>query len=526
MRCTVLILTVCVLMSASAGEADPFAARERVRTIIQSSGALSRPGRLLDVLEDALPLAERPSTTGELMEDSLLYPDKAWRHYYYLVPDSYDHSRPNPMVVWLHGGVSTEELSSYDETVLEDRPLIPDLLEAGYVIALPCAQLGATWWDENGQQGVLGILGEMKCRLNIDDSRVFVGGFSDGASGSWALMMLHPSPFAGYMAFSGHLGVASLDGSRETYLPNLANRPGLVTHSDMDGLYPASRMGPTIDLARSAGAEITYDTFAAYQHDPAYLREYVDDVLCFLDTTQRERFPRSIVWKAAEPSRCDWLCVDSVIPWPLVGQDLEYNTVLVSERLVFGFYPDYEYAGSGVRISGVVEGDFPSTRMGFRAGDVIVSFRGSRVDNLDDLYELEEGMQAGDPFRLTMERGGETLQMEGHFNPPEYYWLFSRSMPAARAEAELDGNTFDLDVNRLCRVRLLLHPEMVDLEKDVIVRCNGMEVYRGRVDQSREVIADRFAETFDRSRVWSAELELDLEELLIPLMVGIATGGV
>ncbi|MBD3370217.1 PDZ domain-containing protein [Candidatus Fermentibacteria bacterium] len=518
MRSVFLALVFVGLLQAWADEPGLSSSQIRVQTIIDSSGTLSRPSNLLGTLEGSLPLEEEVPATGALMEDSLLYPDSVWRHYYYVLPGSYDHSRPNPMVVWLHGGVSTEELASYDETVLEDWPLIPDMLDAGYVIVLPCAQLGATWWDENGQLGVLEIVREMKGRLNVDDSRVFVGGFSDGASGSWALMMLYPSPFAGYMAFSGHLGVASLDGSRETYLPSLSNRPGLATHSDMDGLYPISRMEPTVDLALAAGADLEYSTFYGYEHDPAYLREFVDDVICFLDTTQRERFPDSVVWKAGEPSRCDWLCVDSIIPWPLVGEDFEYNTVLVSDRLMFGFYPDYEYEGEGVRISAVVDGDLPATRMGFQSGDVIVSFQGSEVSDLEELYELEEGLRAGDPFSLSILRNGDRLDIEDRFNPPEYYWLLSRSAPAVRVEAVRRGNTFELDVNRLCRLGLLLHPGMVDLDEDVVVLCNGREVYRGRVEQSGELIVGSFLRSFDRSRIWSARLELNLEESLMPLM--------
>jgi len=491
-------------------EADEFQLREEY--LSQNS--------LEDLLSDIL---ELPPTVADaervvLLQDSLLYSDSVWRHFYYVIPEAYDGSEA-PLIVWLHGGVSTENLSTYDEEVLTGYHLFPGFLEEGYVLVLPCAQLGAVWWDCVGEEGILSIIRHMKTAFSIDDDRIYVGGFSDGASGSFSLMMLHPSDFAAYFSLSGHIGVAAIDGGRGSYLPTLSNRRGFATHTDQDGLYPTEKMSPTIYLARSAGADIVYRTLDGYEHDPAYLPFIEEKLGEFLRTTIRASHPEAIVWESSEPGRCDWLSVDSIVPWPMIGTDADWNMILVSDRLMFGFYVDWEYEGDGVRISAVAEGDVPAVRAGFQGGDVITGFMGADVSSMDDVYPILADMLPGDPFTLMVQRDGETLQLSESFNPPEYYWLLPRTAPSVRVDASVESNVFDVEVNRLCVLKLLLHREMIDFSEPVTVRVNGMEIFHGMVTEDSGYAMDTFIRDRDRERVYTAEILLDLENLLPPLML-------
>jgi hypothetical protein len=464
-------------------------------------------------------LSAGPAPPGQLVEDSLLYSDSVYRHFYYAVPEECASGQRLPLLVWLHGGVSAPEAPEYEPEALQELHPIPELMARGFAVALPCGQEGATWWDPVGQQGILDIVAEMKRRLPIDASRVIVGGFSDGASGAMALAMLSPSPFAGYMAFSGHPGVGAIDGGRATYLASLANRPGMVTHTDLDGLYPSSAMSGAVELAREAGASIDYYTLDGYGHEPDYLPELEEEILAFADTVRRHRFPAAVVWKAGEPSGCDWLRVDSVVPWPILTTDAEHNMVMVSERISIGFIPDWEATG-GIRVESVPEGDSPAVRAGLLSGDTIVAFDGVAMDSLADLSGHKAAMSPGDPFTMEVIRNGDRLTLEGELNPPQRYWLLPRTGPAVEIRAERDGNHIALETNRLCRITLLLHREMVDLQRPVRVSCNGLEVFRGPVEESPALADSILAATADSLRGYSAALRLDLEERMKPLLAG------
>ncbi|MCK5786780.1 MAG: hypothetical protein KAH54_09530 [Candidatus Sabulitectum sp.] len=464
-----------------------------------------------------------PEIESDLIYDSLLsatilYSDSVSRHFYFVIPPNYDPEGVNPLFVWLHGGVSTTDLRTMDSETLSEWYIIPRLLDEGYLIAFPSGQMGAVWWDTVGEEGILSIVRWMKSNFRINDSKVFVGGFSDGASGSFSLMMLHPDYFAGYLAFSGHIGVAALSGERGTYLPSLFNRPGIATHTDEDGLYPVTKMAPTIALAEEAGARIEYHTFEGFSHDPAYLPQIEERVIEFLENTDRVRFPEEIIWEAGEPSGCDWLRIDSIIPWPLIGKDSDYNTLLVSDRLQFGFYPDWDFEGNGVLITGILDGDLPATRLGLTEGDIITGFMDEEVSDLSDIGLIQDEMSAGDSFTITILRNGEALQLQDSFNPPQYYWLFTRPGPSVRVEATYTDNVFDLTVNRFCDIRLLLHPEMVDFSRDIIVTCNGHQVFSRRVEENSSFAMANLMGTMDVNRSYTAELRLPLEELLPPLI--------
>ncbi len=483
------------------------------------SQALSFPILLLAAAAATAPGVTDPPAPGVLAEDSLLYADSVRRRFYYALPEGYDPQTPAPLLVWLHGGVSTEQLAEYGPEVLTDYYLIPELMDMGFVLALPCGQAGATWWDPVGQRGILDIVAALKGRLSIDDARVLVAGFSDGASGAMGLMMLSPSPFAGYMAFSGHPGVAAIAGERATYLSSLACRPGMASHTDRDGLYPVSEMAPTIGLAQGSGASIDYYTLDGFGHDADYLPLLEEEVLAFADTVRRDRFPRRIVWQAGEPSQCDWLRVDSIVPWPLLAEDSDQNMVMLSRRVSIGFLPDWEATG-GIPVESVPEGDSPANRAGLLPGDTLVAFNGAPVDSLADLSAEKARMSPGDPFTMTVIRNGARTELDGSLDPPEHYWLFPRSGPSVTVVAEREGNSFGLEVNRPCTVTLLLHPEMVDLDSEIVVDCNGYEVFRGGVEPAPGMADSLLEATGDGRRLYTAKLRLDLEELLMPLMAG------
>ncbi|MCD4847862.1 MAG: PDZ domain-containing protein [Candidatus Aegiribacteria sp.] len=506
MYCRSILVLMLIVLKTSNVASDDFSTAVSFDSAVEAATAI----------ETLNPDAGFDLPGAVLLEDSVLYADSVYRHFYYAVPLSYESGTPAPLMMWLHGGVSTQELSDYEPEVLTEWHLIPGILDMGCILVFPCAQSGAVWWDLVGQQGIMDIIATLKHRLNIDDSRVFVGGFSDGASGSWALMMLQPSPFAGYLAFSGHLGVAAIHGDRATYLSCLSNRPGIASHTDDDGLYPSSVMAPSVELAQEAGAEIAYHTFEGYGHDADYLPLLEEDVMIFIDTTFRERFPEHLIWRTGEPSGCDWLMVDSIIPWPVLTEDTDHNMVLVSERLTIGFMPDWEAEGDGIPVAQVLDGDTPANRIELKADDVIIGFQDCPVMDLEDLFEVMSEMSPGDHFTMNVDRGGEQIHLTGNFNPPEYYWLFPRSKPSVRVDAVYAGNFFDIEVNRLCVLRLLLHPDMIDPDREVTVLCNGIEIYRGFVEMNSEMAIDTYARTGDRQRPWAGELVLDLEELMLP----------
>jgi predicted esterase len=73
-------------------------------------------------------------------------------------------------------------------------------------------------------------------------------------------------------------------------------------------------------------------------------------------------------------------------------------------------------------------------------------------------------------------------------------------------DATRKGNVFDVTTSGVDRYRLLLSPEKVDLDAEVIVRTNGQVSHRGRVERSLATLLEWAAEDVDRTMLFAAEI--------------------
>lgn len=74
--------------------------------------------------------------------------------------------------------------------------------------------------------------------------------------------------------------------------------------------------------------------------------------------------------------------------------------------------------------------------------------------------------------------------------------------------AHYADNVFDVEASRVARFSVYISPAMVDLEKPVVIRVNGVEQYRGVVSLDRRAIISRFLDDYDRQQLWAARLPL------------------
>lgn len=89
------------------------------------------------------------------------------------------------------------------------------------------------------------------------------------------------------------------------------------------------------------------------------------------------------------------------------GQKLEGR----SFRIYLGTIPDYSQEGvKGVRISGASK-DSPAEKAGLKAGDVIVEFDKTKIENLYDYVYSLQAAKANAATVIKVQRGGETLDL-------------------------------------------------------------------------------------------------------------------
>ena len=456
------------------------------------------------------------------------------RPYYLYIPENYDHNEKTPLIVYLHGGVSRKDISEDDVKYFEDSPFVKMAEEQGYILLFPTGQYGATWWDSVGIANILQQIRVTKREYNIDDNRVFMTGFSDGGSGSFLFAMSYPSYFAGFMSLNGHPGVGSEVGKIQTYFVNLFNRPVYVINTDEDELYPADEIRDMLELAHEAGADIFYRIYTGIGHEFDYAEEELPRMVSFMENNPRHLRPL-VKWESAYPDvECMWLRIDSISGQGHAAWYKDHNMEIVDDRVMFGFYPDDDFAGidldaidkqvlsqffpdhdfkgPAVKISKVIGDSTLCAVVGMKDGDMIIKLGDRPVNTIEDIYAYKENKRCGDLAEIVVLRDGEILTFKGQFPGPTISDLFTRGKPSGRIEGYFSGNTFSLKTSQIAVFTIKIHPDMVQIDQNIVIIVNGEVVIDEKARANPEYLLKNYLKNRDRERLYVNEITIALEK--------------
>ena len=442
------------------------------------------------------------------LEKTIVAPDGKERPYLLHVPEAYEPGKRWRMVGDLHGGVGRPQHLTHDELLEMKYFWGRQAEELGWFLALPSGDKDAMWWNATGSGMVLSIVDETRRDYDIDEDAVFASGFSDGASGCYHLAAAHATPFAGFIAMNGHVAVAGLGGV-PVYLRNLTNRPIYAVNTDKDSLYPSAALKPVFDVLAELGAPVVWRQIEGYAHDPTYLPGERPAILKWMDGVRRDPARRELAWEGIEsaPPRVDWLVVTSVKENWGNPEIPDVNPVLTDSRVRLGVMLDQEFAGPGVRISGVIDGSLAKT-MGLMAGDVLVAVDGTDVADVGALLAAMGAKAAGQEIRVRVRRGDAEIEKTGTLAPPTSKPAFERTAPHGSIRAEVEDNRFEVHAYGVASFDLLLSPRLVDLSKPVTVGVNGAQVSSGTVETDLRFMLEHAAADQDRSNVQWARLSV------------------
>jgi pimeloyl-ACP methyl ester carboxylesterase len=113
------------------------------------------------------------------------------------LPDNYDATKPTRLYVWLHGRQNNTTESEFIYGFLNRKGAgNPPVADHGQ-IQLDCfGRINGAGWHWAGERDVFESIAAVKKRLNIDDKRIILRGFSQGGEGAWHISLHHPDQFA------------------------------------------------------------------------------------------------------------------------------------------------------------------------------------------------------------------------------------------------------------------------------------------------------------------------------------------
>ena len=453
---------------------------------------------------------KKADTSGLILREAACI-DGVIRPYVIYVPESYDNTEPTPLFICLHGSVSRPEIRENPLGYAEENGFLKIGRENGWFMIYPFGQWGATWWDEVGMANIANLIRTAKREFNIDDDRVYLGGFSDGSSASFLHAMVAPSDYAAFIALNGHMGVGSEDAGLHIYAPNMANTPIYAVTTFSDRLYPSDMMRPTIEMAQRAGGDIFYREFEG-THTFDYADTELPLIVDFMNRHPRDPFPSNIIWETADLQfgQCRWLQINKISTEPLEPWHVDYNTPMVDSSISIGFMSDDNFKGDGVKVGVIIDADNIANRSRLQEGDVIIKGNTMPVKNLDDLIAFKASISHGQAISLTVIRNDNEVVLHANVPEPRLSNLFHRAKPAGRINARFGGNRIDIEASRVAECAIFIHPDMIKLENGLKITVNGEMVYESRIIPDIDFMLNNFLANRDRNLIYIARVNLIL----------------
>lgn len=209
---------------------------------------------------------------GEQQNDSL--------NYVILLPKGYTKNKAYPLLLFLHGsgerGNDNRAQLTHgghlfaNDSIREKHPAI---------VVFPQCPAGKSWHNgqyqytngqgsysypatvgPNKQQDLLmGLLNQLQEQYTVDSNRIYIGGLSMGAMGTFELVRRNPTTFAAAFAICG--------GANPAIVPVIKDTPWWIFHGTADTIVPYEYSLAISEALKRAGALVKLTLYQGVGHD-------------------------------------------------------------------------------------------------------------------------------------------------------------------------------------------------------------------------------------------------------------------
>ncbi|WP_338868503.1 hypothetical protein WBJ53_17705 [Spirosoma sp. SC4-14] len=249
------------------------------------------------------------------LRDSLEFP------YLVQLPAHFNATKRYPLVVVLHGAVSRQTALpdvADSTTAFFGRLFMEQAAQSGLIAVFPYSTRQYNWMmPDDGFGLVPELVREVKHMYSIDDSRVYVTGHSNGATGAFSYLMKQPSLFAGFSGLNNRPQVRT----GGTFLKNAMNRSFYNVATDYDYYFPLEGHRSLTNLAKTLGVDWQNQEILGHRNH-GYLitakdsttKEVYRHLFAHMLTKQRNPFQSNLYWECddVQNGRCDWLEINEL----------------------------------------------------------------------------------------------------------------------------------------------------------------------------------------------------------------------
>lgn len=167
-------------------------------------------------------------------------------------------------------------------------------------------------------ENILSIVDRVKRMYNVDESRVYMTGVSDGGSASYYFALREATSWCAFLPLNGNLSVLAnpaVGAEGKLFVGNLVNRPLFVVNGGRDPLYPLVQIEPHIDLMRRAGVPVDFHPQPLAGHDTSWWPAERAAYAAFVRAHPRAPHPERLSWetdRVDRANRIDWLVIEAL----------------------------------------------------------------------------------------------------------------------------------------------------------------------------------------------------------------------
>ena len=234
------------------------------------------------------------------------------------VPADYDPASPIQLRVQLHGGVGRPSPNAVAPGREAPGRGANRIAGERQIYLHPSGWADAQWWDEEQVDNIFRAVDALKRKYNIDESRIYLTGISDGATGVYYMAIKAPTVWASYLPLNGSIGVlqnfqTGADG--EMYGNNFVNDPLYIVNGEQDPLYPVAGVEPHIRWFRAMGVPLVFRPQAGAGHNTNWWPTERAPFEKFVHDHPRAAHPEKLSWETERVDKFNrnrWLVIDKL----------------------------------------------------------------------------------------------------------------------------------------------------------------------------------------------------------------------
>ena len=378
--------------------------------------------------------------------------DSLSRPYVLYTPQDIDKSKKQPLLVYLHGGISRKTIIRNPLKYAKQSKLINIADEGNFYILFCFGDKDATWFDKTGVDMVLKEIDEVKNNFMINTDQIILSGFSDGGSGALYFSMTNPSIFAGFISLNGNLRISNQVGFYDLYPANMNHKPIYIINTKNDPLYPIHQIRQSVEYLKEYNKNIKFKEVEG-KHEINYITQEKSNLIEFIHNSNLQKAD-SLKWETSNTSMnsqrfLEIIELDTFAPQK--SWHHKYKLEIYNDKAEFGALYDFKYRKGGLRVKSFQNDTCTARRIGIELNDIILAMDKDSMISPYSSRSYVASKKAGDKITISLIRDNKRLQINGTFNEGYINRIFDHKSRSGKVTVSLNNNELIVNTSRVSK---------------------------------------------------------------------------